>query len=355
MYGQVQKTKKGIRFRAITTLFLAFLLSVGPSASASSVIADANSTSSTIKSAKTLVPVGHTVGIKLFSRGVLVVKLAEGGTPAKDGGLQTGDVILNCGPDPVTSTEQFQELLQKSGGNPTDLQIKREGKNLEISVAPEENEQGQYAIGAWVRDSMAGIGTVTFYDPSTGVFGALGHGITDLDTAQLMPFSSGSILPSYVKAVKRGETGHAGELRGDFDLNSELGVLSANTDCGIFGQLSTDISNSPEYFQGDAFPVAQAEEVHTGPAIIRSNIKGDAVQEYQVEILRISQDASDGRDLVLSVTDPALLEQTGGIVQGMSGSPILQDGKFIGAVTHVLLNDPSKGYGILLQTMLEAN
>ena len=192
---------------------------------------------------------------------------------------------------------------------------------------------------------------MTYYDPESGAFGALGHGITDADTALLMPFASGSILPSTVKAVKKGAIGEAGELRGDFDLATDLGDLYANTTSGVFGTL--DPGEFTERL-GDPMPVAAAGEVHAGPATILSNVEGDAVQEYDVEILQVVENAADGRDLVISVTDPELLAATGGIVQGMSGSPILQDGKFAGAVTHVLLNDPSKGYGILVETMLAA-
>lgn len=301
-------------------------------------------------SARMLVPVGHTVGIKLFARGVLVVKLSDGGTPAKSCGLQTGDVIVKCGGVSVTSTEQFQTLLQENGGDATDLQVRRDGENVTLSVSPQQNDQGQYAIGAWIRDSMAGIGTMTYYDPESGAFGALGHGITDVDTAQLMPFSSGSILPSTVKAVKKGAAGQAGELRGDFDLTQDLGTLSANTSAGVFGTVEADGFAAS---LSQALPVAAASEVRTGPAVILSNVEGDNVQEYDVEILQIVLNSADGRDLVISVTDPELIAATGGIVQGMSGSPILQDGKFVGAVTHVLLNDPTKGYGILMETMLK--
>jgi len=193
---------------------------------------------------------------------------------------------------------------------------------------------------------MAGIGTMTWYDPATGVFGALGHGVTDTDTALLMPFSNGSILPSTVKAVKRGETGSAGELRGDFDLTGDLGPLYANTTSGIFGRLETAPAETEAVPTGAALP---------GEAVILANVQGDEVREYDIEILKVVSGSADGRDLVLSVTDPALLEATGGIVQGMSGSPILQNGKLVGAVTHVLLNDPSKGYGILIDHMLEAS
>ena len=293
-----------------------------------------------------LVPVGHTVGIKLFSRGVLVVKLSEGGTPAKASGLQTGDVIVKCAGSAVTSTEQFQDLLQESGGKSTDLQVKRDGSSVTLSVEPEANDQGVYCIGAWIRDSMAGIGTVTYYDPATQTFGALGHGITDVDTAQLMPFSNGSILPSTVKAVKKGESGAAGELRGDFDLTGDLGSLYANTDSGVFGTLDADASLS----LGEAVPTGEAEP---GPAVIRSNVRGDTVEEFDIEIVGVVSDASDGREMLLTVTDPELLELTGGIVQGMSGSPILQNGCLVGAVTHVLLNSPEKGYGVSIQRMLE--
>ena len=292
-----------------------------------------------------LVPVGHTVGIKLFSRGVVVVKLTDGGTPARECGLRTGDVIVKCGGDAVTSTEQFQSLLQKSGGNASNLQIDRAGDSVTLSVEPSQNDQGVYCIGAWVRDSMAGIGTMTWYDPATGAFGALGHGVTDTDTAQLMPFSNGSILPSTVKAVKRGEAGSAGELRGDFDLTRDLGPLYANTSSGIFGTLDEAPADTEAVPTGAALP---------GPAVIRTNVQGDDVREYEIEILKVTSGPADGRDLVLSVTDPALLEITGGIVQGMSGSPILQNGPLVGAVTHVLLNDPAKGYGILIDHMLEA-
>ena len=293
-----------------------------------------------------LVPVGHTVGIKLFSKGVVVVKLSDGGTPAKACGLRTGDVIVQCGGSTVTSSEQFQSLLQTCGGT-AELAVRRNGDSMTLSVEPARNDQGVYCIGAWIRDSMAGIGTMTYYDPATATFGALGHGITDVDTAQLMPFSNGSILPSTVKAVKKGEAGSAGELRGDFDLTSDLGGLYANTSSGVFGTLEA------------AYAPAQAQAVPTGqpaagPAVIRSNVQGDEVREYDIEILKTVPGSDDGRDMVLSVTDPDLVEATGGIVQGMSGSPILQDGKLVGAVAHVLLNDPTKGYGISIENMLKA-
>ena len=332
MYGTSQKAKRFLRFW--TACLLALLACSASVAMAAEV------------TPRMLVPVGHTVGIKLFSKGVVVVKLSDGGTPAKACGLRTGDVIVQCGGSTVTSSEQFQSLLQTCGGT-AELEVRRNGNSVTLSVEPERNDQGVYCIGAWIRDSMAGIGTMTYYDPATATFGALGHGITDVDTAQLMPFSNGSILPSTVKAVKKGEAGSAGELRGDFDLTGDLGDLYANTASGVFGTLDGDYAPA----QAQAVPTGEPE---TGAAVIRSNIRGDEVREYTVEILKTVPNSRDGRDMVLSVTDPELIEATGGIVQGMSGSPILQNGKLVGAVTHVLLNDPTKGYGISIENMLKA-
>ncbi|BAK98747.1 S55 family peptidase [Oscillibacter valericigenes Sjm18-20] len=305
-----------------------------------------------LSSAQALIPVGHTVGIKLFSRGVLVVKLAEGDTPAKACGLAAGDVIIQCAGNAVTSTEQFQSLLQNAGGEAAKLEIRRGSKTLDLSVTADDSDgDGKYAIGAWIRDSMAGIGTMTFYDPESNTFGALGHGITDVDTAALMPFSSGSILPSTVKTVKRGEMGAAGELKGNFDLTGDTGTLYANTSSGVFGTLSDQ--ELIERFSENPLPVAENDQVHTGKATILANVDGDTVKEYDIEITKILNTDSAGRNLLITVTDPELLEKTGGIVQGMSGSPILQDGRLAGAVTHVLLGDPTRGYGLLIRNMLK--
>jgi len=281
-----------------------------------------------------------------------VVKLAEGETPAKACGLAAGDVIVQCAGNTVTSTEQFQSLLQNAAGKAAELEVHRGSRTLDLSVTADDSDgDGKYAIGAWIRDSMAGIGTMTFYDPVTNTFGALGHGITDVDTAALMPFSSGSILPSTVKTVKRGETGAAGELKGNFDLTGDTGSLYANTSGGVFGTLTDQ--ELIERLSENALPVAENDQVHTGKATILANVDGDTVKEYGIEITKILNTDPAGRNLLLTVTDPELLEKTGGIVQGMSGSPILQDGRLVGAVTHVLLGDPTRGYGLFIRNMLK--
>lgn len=304
-----------------------------------------------------VIPLGRTVGIKLFSDGVLVVGLSDIQTeettvsPAKDMGLKVGDVITHVNDCEVDTIEQMQSAIQTVGGAPMTLKVMRQDKQLQLCGSAVCSQQGTYQLGTWIRDSMAGIGTMTFYDPKSEVFGALGHGVNDVDTAQLMTMQSGSIMYSEVSDVKKGLSGAPGELHGSFDLKRDMGQLYANTQAGIFGTLSD------ERILGNIRPmeIARRGQVKTGAATILSNIAGDEVKEYQVEILHIYP-AKEGemRNLMLKVTDPELLEQTGGIVQGMSGSPILQNGKLVGAVTHVLVNDPTRGYGIFIENMLEA-
>ena len=298
-----------------------------------------------------LVPVGHTVGVKLFADGVLVVGLSDGETPAKESGLREGDIVLRFNGTPIDSTEHLQRLLSENGEAKATMSVQRGAKTLTLPVTPAEAEDGGYHLGAWIRDSMAGIGTMTFYDPDSGIFGALGHGVTDVDTGCLMPLQSGSIMDATVKAVKRGESGSPGELRGDFDLTRDSGSLYANTDCGLFGTLE---GASNAITTRDAVPLARRDEVKPGKASILANCDGGEVKEYDVEIERIYAGSAPTRNLLVRVTDEALLAQTGGIVQGMSGSPILQNGKLVGAVTHVLVNDAARGYGIFIENMLDA-
>ena len=300
-----------------------------------------------------LVPVGQAVGIKLFSHGVMIVGLEEVATklgsvsPAKESGLKVGDIITQMDGQPVNSIEDVAEIVNQKGGAPLELTALRKGKTMEMTAeAAPCLADGSYKLGAWVRDSMAGIGTVTWYEPATKTFCALGHGINDVDTNLLMPLKNGGIMAASVTGIQRGSSGSPGQLHGSFDLTEDLGSLTGNTDCGVFGTLYGD------EFSGKALPVARRSEIRTGAATILSNVEEETVQEYSVEILRIyPSSASETRNMMVQVTDERLLEQTGGIVQGMSGSPILQDGKIVGAVTHVLINDPTRGYGILAENM----
>ena len=289
--------------------------------------------------ARTVLPLGRAVGIKLFSDGVMVVGFSEvsgetgSSAPARDCGLREGDIITHINREEVDSIEEVQSVLQSVGGAPMSIRAVRDDKTVQLTAqAVQCGSDGQYKLGAWIRDSMAGIGTLTFCDPETGCFGALGHGISDVDTAKLMPLQSGALLYSEVTDVRKGEKGTPGELHGAFQAQRELGELSANTASGVFGTLTDE-----SLLQGlQPVPVAARSQVQTGAATILSNISGDQVEEYSVEIVHLyPANSGDTRNLMLRVTDPRLLETTGGIVQGMSGSPILQNGKLVGAVTHV--------------------
>lgn len=302
---------------------------------------------------KTVIPLGQAVGIKLFADGVLVVDVSalegvSGKSPAQKCGIREGDLLLTFNGQKISSTEHLQELLRQNGDRPATLELQRGQENRTVDITPVCGADGSVRLGAWIRDSMAGIGTMTYYDPESGSFGALGHGITDADTAQLMSLGSGSIMETTVKAVKKGEKGDPGELKGDFSVQRDVGTVTVNSDGGIFGT----VSDSSFPAQGQAVPVAAAEEVKPGEAVIRSTVSGDEIREYQVQIVKVYHDEDTTRNLLLRITDPELLQATGGIVQGMSGSPILQNGKLVGAVTHVMVNDPAQGYGIFAENML---
>lgn len=303
-----------------------------------------------------VVPVGRAVGIKLFSDGVVVVGTSDVATesgsvnPAKACGLKEGDIITHINATEVDTIEEVSALLQELEGETMSIRAIRDDKQVQLTAkAALCSADGSYKLGAWIRDSMAGIGTVTFYCPETGAFGALGHGINDADTALLMPLDSGSILPATVAGVEKGKAGDPGQLHGVFDTDSILGLLSANTDGGVFGTMSDG-----SWAQGAPVETALRGEVEEGEAAILCNISGDRVDEFAIRIEKVFPErADDCRDYLLRVTDPRLLEATGGIVQGMSGSPILQNGKIVGAVTHVLVDDPTSGYGIYVGRMLQ--
>ena len=298
-----------------------------------------------------LLAVGQPIGVKLFSDGVLVIGFSDGESPAKDCGLKKGDIITALDGTALDSIEALRACLNAGGGSDAALTVKRGSRTLTIEASPQRDVGGEYRLGAWVRDSMAGIGTMTFYDPESGIFGALGHGVTDADTGKLLPLDHGSIMDASVKAVKRGERAAPGELKGDFDLTRDSGTLFANTESGIFGKLSAE---DAEKLRTQALPIAGKSEVKTGKAQILATVDGNETRAYDIEIEKIYSSSGSTRNFLLHVTDEALLAQTGGIVPGMSGSVVLKDGKIVGAVTHVLLDDPTRGYGIFIENMLAA-
>ena len=296
--------------------------------------------------AEYLVPVGQVIGLEL-SDSTVTVAAFDGtlGAKAKAAGLCAGDKILAIDGKAVSCAEDVRQALRCSKGT-VKLQLQRKDKQQTLELKPEITADGP-KLGVFLKEGVTGIGTVTWYDPESHTFGTLGHGVSDSD-GKLLQLVSGKAYSANVASVKKGKVGEPGQLRGILSGTTPIGVLKNNTNRGLFGTAQSD-------WTGQALPVASASEVRTGEATIRSTISGNTVQEYSVEILKIyPQTKSGDKNMVIRVTDPRLLATTGGIVQGMSGSPIIQDGKLIGAVTHVLVNDPTTGYGIFIQNMLDA-
>ena len=297
---------------------------------------------------------GQPFGIKMFSEGALVVAFSDVETetgranPAKDAGVRLGDWIVKLGKEPIHSNQDLAQALQKVGGLSVTVTYQRDGVTGTAQLTPARDTDGRWRAGMWVRDSSAGVGTLTFVDEARGTFGGLGHPISDNDTGQSIALRSGEIVACTIVGCEKGKVGSPGELKGKFSGGLAIGTIRKNTGCGVFGTVR-------RRFAGEAFPVGFAQEVQPGPAEIVTTLSGKEPARYQVEIEKI-QYRTEGKkhNLLLRVTDPALLAQTGGIVQGMSGSPIIQNGRLVGAVTHVLVNSPDKGYGIFIENMLEA-
>ena len=288
-------------------------------------------------SAATVIPGGGTIGLSLTVDGAAIVSFSR--DEPKRAGLECGDVITAVDGRPVGGVTEVLAAVAASEGKPLRLTVRREGEAKDVRLAPVQAETG-WQLGLYLRDRLTGIGTVTYYEPDSGTFAALGHGVSE--GGALLPLKEGTALESEVVSVVRGQDGAAGTLHGAVAGGCVRGEISENTPQGVFGSM-----DAPD---GQA---VQTGTAHIGEAVIRSNVRGSEVEEFTVRIRSVNARAAQ-KNLLIEVTDPALLEQTGGIVQGMSGSPILQDGKLVGAVTHVLLDDPATGYGILIDRMLRA-
>lgn len=308
-----------------------------------------------------VVPCGHTIGVSLKTKGALVVGVSEimdeNGArrcPAIEAGLMPGDVIEKINGQAVRDADHMLEVVAKAEGGAIRLTYNRQGARHETVIIPlKDSYDGKYRLGIWVRDSTAGVGTLTFVDVDKGVFGALGHPITDIDTGILLQAENGRIQYSRVVDVVQGQKGQPGELKGAFIASGAgIGQIRANTDYGLFGTVDKSVLDT--FREIGEIEVAHPYEVHEGPASILTTVGDKGVQEYSVSITHIyQQHHPSAKGMVVRVTDPRLIERTGGIVQGMSGSPILQDGRIVGAVTHVFINDPLKGYGVFLEWMLD--
>ncbi len=302
--------------------------------------------------APVLIAGGSPVGIKLLTDGVMVVKVqdvSEGLCPAVEAGICAGDNIISANGERISSSSQLSQIIQSSDGKAIALEVLRDDRQFETDLTPVlSDEDGLYKGGLWIRDSSAGVGTLTFIDPSTGCYGALGHPISDCDTYKTLPLGSGEIADVTITGYEKGERGIPGELFGKFVSGLASGSIIKNCDQGVFGRMTYSSRQ-------DAIPIAFKSEVKTGPATILTTIEGNQPQEFDIEIEKLSlSPAAKTKNIVIRVTDSELLEKTGGIIQGMSGSPIIQDGKFVGAVTHVFVSDPTRGYGIFIEDMLDA-
>lgn len=302
----------------------------------------------------TVVPMGNAIGMKLYTAGVLVVGMSEieGKKPYENSGIKEGDRIIQINQNQIDNTDDLMKAVNKSDGNNISIKYVRDEKTITTSIKPLKNSSNEYKIGLWVRDAAAGVGTLTFYEPSSGMFATLGHGIMDIDTAELIKIANGELVTTNILSINKGTKGNPGEIRGTIEAGHTIGSISKNTKFGVFGTINKtpylNTSNTNEV------QVALREEIKTDKAQIICELENGKKEYYDIEIQRIFiSNNKDNKSMLIKVTDKKLLEKTGGIIQGMSGAPIIQNGKFVGAVTHVLVNDPTIGYGVFADIMLK--
>lgn len=306
----------------------------------------------TVSAAGNLCAGGMPFGVRFQTDGVIVAGLEDVATdkggvcPAKDAGIKAGDLITAANGKKVSSADEIVGLISGCGGKEIRLTYRRGGEEKTARLTPVADKKGAFRAGMWVRDSAAGIGTVTFYDPDTGDFAGLGHGICDSESGELIPLVTGRVTDVSLFGIERGVAGTPGELKGYFG-SKIIGNICKNSATGVYGTLSKLPAG------GEAIEIATRGEIKAGEAVIRCTLADGDMRDYSAVISEINRRSRDNKSFIITVTDPALIERTGGIVQGMSGSPIIQDGRLVGAVTHVMINDPSRGYGIFIENMIE--
>ncbi len=306
-----------------------------------------------------VIPGGESVGVKLNTDGVLVVGISEitdesgnNHNLAASSGVKIGDTLVKINDIKINNASHVSEIVKESKGEKLKLAMKRDSKEFTAYISPVKSDQdGQYRLGLWVRDKTAGVGTLSFFHVESGKFGALGHAITDVDTGALLSVKDGEIIKSRVVSIQQGQRGKPGEIRGVFyETTNPIGKIEKNTNIGVYGELFPDSTNLG---RKNAMPIAYQHEIKEGPAYILTTLDDNKIEKFNIEITKVNyQSRPEAKSMILKVTDKRLLEKTGGIVQGMSGSPIIQNGKVVGAVTHVLVNDPTKGYGIFIEWMI---
>ncbi len=308
---------------------------------------------------KTVIPVGNIAGVKLYTNGVLVVGMSEiegednkKYKPYANTGIEEGDTIISINNTEILNTDDLVNIVNSSNGNKLDIKYVRDNQSLECSITPVKTIENDYKLGLWVRDSAAGVGTVTFYEPSTKSFAALGHGIVDIDTEELINIASGEFVTTKILNITKGESGNPGRIQGTIDNQENIGIISKNTRFGIYGKVDDTHSLNIDYTK--EMEVALRSEIQKGKATILCSLDNENVKEYEIEIEKIYVNNNyDNKSMLIKITDQELLEKTGGIIQGMSGSPIIQNGKFVGAITNVLVNNPEEGYAVFGDIMLK--
>ncbi len=301
-----------------------------------------------------VVPIGASIGMKLYTDGVLVVGMSEieGEEPFKNSGIKEGDRILEINDNKISNTNELINVVNESEGNNLNIKYVR-GEEVETtSIKPVKNSNNEYKLGLWVRDAAAGVGTLTFYEPESGMFAALGHGIVDIDTSQIINIANGELVTTNILSITKGEKGTPGEIRGTIENGYTLGNIYKNTGFGVFGSLT---NTSPLGINtNEAIDVALRNEIQLGKAEIICQLEDGKKEKYEIEIQKkFVNNNEDNKSMLIKITDDRLLEKTGGIIQGMSGAPIIQNGKFVGAVTHVLVNDPTVGYAVFGDIMIK--
>lgn len=306
----------------------------------------------------TVVPLGNAIGVKLYTRGVLVVGMSQIETdnnekkkPYENSGIEQGDTILEVNNNAIENTEDLIKEVEKSEGNTINIKYLRNEKTMQTDITPVKSKN-TYKIGLWVRDAAAGVGTLTFYEPKTNLFMALGHGISDIDTEEIVNIANGELVTANIVSITKGRKGYPGEIRGTIDQGRTIGTIYKNTNFGVYGTVK-----NKNYLEADLtqeMEVATRSEIKEGKAQIICQLENSNKKKYDIEIEKIyTNNNQNNKSMLIKITDNELLEKTGGIIQGMSGAPIIQEGKFIGAVTNVLVNDPTQGYGVFADIMIK--
>lgn len=307
----------------------------------------------------TVIPTGNLIGLKLYTNGVLIIGMTEIKNeegimrkPYETLDIKEGDTILELGGEEIDSSKTLQNIVNNSQGNTLEIKYARNGEIKTGEITPAKVSENDYKLGLWVRDSASGVGTMSFYDPETKKFAALGHGISDTDTAELLNIEKGEMVNSKIISITKGQKGFPGEIKGSISKESSIGQVNQNTNFGIFGNLLSEPKTLDKYSSG--IEIALRSEVQTGKATILTTIENNQVEEFEIEITEIyEENNTDNKSIKIRVTDEKLLEKTGGIICGMSGSPIIQNNKLIGVLTNVLVSEPSIGYGVFSDIMIK--